>query len=234
MSITPDCRGSAPRAAGSGPGPLPRFAVVLSGRGSTFRALHDAVLAGDLPASLCGVFSDKPDAYGLEIARERALPAQALSPRGFSSRETFDAAFGELIASSAPDWILLAGYMRILTPGFCERFAGRLLNIHPSLLPLYPGLHTYERALADGCTEHGSTVHFVTAELDGGPRIAQARVPIVAGDTPDTLSARVQAAERKLYPTVARWAAEGRLVWQNGSPHFDGRPLLVPREVAAP
>lgn len=211
-----------------------RFAVVLSGRGSTFRALHDAVLAGDIPASICGVFSDKPDAYGLEIARERALPVHALSPRGFASREAFDAAFGELIAGTAPDWILLAGYMRILTPGFCERFAGRLLNIHPSLLPLYPGLHTYERALADGCSEHGSTVHFVTAELDGGPRIAQVRVPVVAGDTPDTLSARVQAAERKLYPTVARWAAEGRLAWQDGSPRFDGVPLPEPLAVAAP
>jgi phosphoribosylglycinamide formyltransferase-1 len=223
VSVTPEV---APTA-------LPRLAVVLSGRGSTFRALHDAVLAGDVPASICGVFSDKVNAYGLEIARERALPAQALSPRDFASREAFDGAFGDLVAARAPDWILLAGYMRILTPGFCERFAGRLLNIHPSLLPLYPGLHTYERALADGCTEHGSTVHFVTAELDGGPRIAQVRVPVVVGDDVDSLSARVQAAERKLYPTVARWAAQGRLAWQAGHPSFDGAPLQEPLAVAA-
>lgn len=224
MSVTPE----------AAPPALPRLAVVLSGRGSTFRALHDAVLAGEVPATLCGVFSDKVDAYGLEIARQRALPAQALSPRSFGSREAFDNAFGDLVAASAPDWILLAGYMRILTPAFCERFAGRLLNIHPSLLPLYPGLHTYERALADGCTEHGSTVHFVTAELDGGPRIAQVRVPVVAGDSADSLSARVQAAERKLYPTVARWAAQGRLAWQAGRPSFDGAPLPEPLMVAAP
>jgi len=208
--------------------------VVLSGRGSTFRALHDAVLAGDVPANICGVFTDKPDAYGLTIARERALPTFALSPRNFTSREAFDGAFGDFVAASAPDWILLAGYMRILTPAFCERFAGRLLNIHPSLLPLYPGLHTYERALADGCTEHGSTVHFVTAELDGGPRIAQVRVPVLGGDTADSLSARVQAAERMLYPTVARWAAQGRLAWQAGHPSFDGAPLQEPLAVAAP
>lgn len=232
MSITPEAAAnSSPASAGSR---QPRLAVVLSGRGSTFRALHDAVLAGDVPASICGVFSDKPDAYGLEIARERTLSTFALSPRGFPDRATFDTAFGDLVAASNPDWILLAGYMRILTPGFCERFAGRLLNIHPSLLPLYPGLHTYERALADGCVEHGSTVHFVTAELDGGPRIAQVRVPIAPGDTADTLSARVQAAERKLYPTVACWAAQGRLAWNGGTPQFDHAPLAEPLSVAAP
>ena len=224
MSVTPE----------ASPPPLPRLAVVLSGRGSTFRALHDAVLAGDVPATLCGVFTDKPDAYGLTIARERELPTFALSPRNFASREAFDVALGDAVAASAPDWVLLAGYMRVLTPAFCERFAGRLLNIHPSLLPLYPGLHTYERALADGCTEHGSTVHFVTAELDGGPRIAQVRVPVFAEDSTDSLSARVQAAERKLYPTVARWAAQGRLAWQAGRPRFDGAPLQEPLVVAAP
>jgi len=224
VSVTPEAAPSA----------LPRLAVVLSGRGSTFRALHDAVLAGDVPATLCGVFTDKPDAYGLSSARERALPTGALSPRDFTTREAFDGAFGDLVAASAPDWILLAGYMRILTPAFCERFAGRLLNIHPSLLPLYPGLHTYERALTDGCPEHGSTVHFVTAELDGGPRIAQVRVPVVGGDSVESLSARVQAAERKLYPTVARWAAQGRLAWHNGHPRFDGAPLPEPLVVAAP
>ncbi len=232
MSTTPDPQAGVVASAGAPP--APRLAVVLSGRGSTFRALHDAVLAGSIRGSICGVFSDKPDAYGLEIARERALPAFALSPRGFADRPAFDAAFGDLVAASQPDWILLAGYMRILTPGFCERFAGRLLNIHPSLLPLYPGLHTYERALADGCTEHGSTVHFVTAELDGGPRIAQVRVPIHPNDTAETLSARVQAAERKLYPTVAGWAAEGRLSWSAGNPQFDGAPLLQPLAVPAP
>lgn len=244
MSTTPEAQPGTRPATGSETGPataaaarsapLPRLAVVLSGRGSTFRALHDAVVAGDIPGSICGVFSDKPDAYGLEIARERSLPTFALSPRGFADRAAFDTAFGDLVAASAPDWILLAGYMRILTPGFCQRFAGRLLNIHPSLLPLYPGLHTYERALADGCAEHGSTVHFVTAELDGGPRIAQVRVPIAPGDTPDTLSARVQAAERKLYPVVACWAAQGRLAWNGGIPLFDDAPLAEPLSVAAP
>lgn len=211
-----------------------RLAIALSGRGSTFRALHDAVLAGHVPATVCGVFSDRPDAFGLRSAGERGLHTGALSPGDFGSRAAFDAAFGDLIAASSPDWILLAGYMRILTPSFCQRFAGRLLNIHPSLLPQYPGLNTYERALADGVTEHGSTVHFVTAELDGGPRIARARVAIETGDTPETLAARVQAAERRLYPEVARWAALGRLAWHAGSPRFDGEPLVEPLEFAVP
>ena len=212
----------------------PRFAVVLSGRGSTFRALHDAMLCGDVPGTLCGVFSDKPDAFGLASARERGLPTGALSPRDFATREQFDEALGDLVAASRPDWILLAGYMRILSPAFCARFAGHMLNIHPSRLPLYPGLHTYERALAEGAVEHGSTVHFVTAELDGGPRVAMTRLPIRGDDTVETLSARVQAAERRLYPEVARWAALGRLVWRTGQPWLDGVPLDQPVEVAVP
>ena len=212
----------------------PRIAVVLSGRGSTLRALHDAVLAGTVPATLCGVFSDRPTALGVALARERALPIVTREPKTFATREAFDTALAADIAATHPHWVLLAGYMRILTPAFCRQFAGRLLNLHPSLLPLYPGLHTYERALADGQTEHGSTVHFVTAELDGGPRIAQVRLPVMADDTSETLSARVQAAERKLYPTVARWAAQGRLAWQAGRPSFDGAPLPEPLMVAAP
>ncbi len=220
MSITPDL-----------PAGRARFAVVLSGRGSTFRALHDAMLDGRVPGEVCGVFGDRPDAYGLTSARERGLPVAALRPRDFPSRASFDAALGELIAAARPDWILLAGYMRVLSAAFCAQFAGRLLNIHPSLLPDYPGLHTYERALADGAREHGSTVHFVTAELDGGPRIAQARVGIVPGDTVETLSARVQAAERNLYPEVAGWAAAGRLEWNGGCPLLDGGPLDAPRDV---
>lgn len=223
MCATPEARGS-----------TARFAVALSGRGSTFRALHDAMLAGGVPGEVCGVFSDQPAAYGVATARERGLPTATLSPRDFPTREGFDAAFGDLIAASSPDWILLAGYMRVLSPAFCTRFAGRLLNIHPSLLPLYPGLHTYQRALAEGVAEHGSTVHFVTAELDGGPRIAQTRVGVLAGDTVETLSARVQAAERKLYPEVAGWAATGRLEWNAGRPRLDGMPLDSPRDVALP
>jgi phosphoribosylglycinamide formyltransferase 1 len=216
------------------PASRPRIAIALSGRGSTFRALHDAVIAGQVPGTVCGVFSDQPDALGLQTARERGLPAFAISPRDFTSREAFDRAFGDAIDATGPDWVLLAGYMRILSPAFCTRFAGRLLNIHPSLLPLYPGLHTYERALADGATEHGSTVHFVTAELDGGPRIAQSRVAIQPDDTPASLSARVQAAERRLYPEVARWAVLGRLDWNAGHPLLEGAPLDAPLEVAAP
>jgi formyltetrahydrofolate-dependent phosphoribosylglycinamide formyltransferase len=173
--------------------------VVLSGRGSTFRALHDAVLAGTIRGNVCGVFSDKPDAYGLEIARERSLPTFALSPRGFADRPAFDAAFGDLVAASQPDWILLAGYMRILTPEFVQRWEGRMVNIHPSLLPKYTGLHTHERAMAAGDSHAGCTVHLVTADLDEGPVLGQIPVAILPGDTPGSLAARVLFAEHQLY-----------------------------------
>jgi phosphoribosylglycinamide formyltransferase-1 len=198
VSVTPEV---APTA-------LPRLAVVLSGRGSTFRALHDAVLAGDVPASICGVFSDKVNAYGLEIARERALPAQALSPRDFASREAFDGAFGDLVAARAPDWILLAGYMRILTPGFCERFAGRLLNIHPSLLPAFPGLESWKQALDAGAAEAGCTVHLVDDGMDTGPILLQEGVSILPDDTAESLHARIQVIEHRLYPAAIGKMAE--------------------------
>jgi phosphoribosylglycinamide formyltransferase 1 len=224
-STTPDPARTAPRRT--------RAVVVLSGQGTNFRALHDATLRGGLPLDVVAVFSDRAAAAGLELARERSVPAFALDPKSFADRAAFDAALASAIEQQAPEWVFLAGYMRILSAAFVAQFAGRLLNIHPSLLPDYPGLHTHRRALADGRTVHGATVHFVTAELDGGPPIAQSQVPVERGDTEETLSARVQVAEHILYPTVARWAALGRLRWNGGRPELDGAPLVHPVPLTA-
>lgn len=224
-STTPEAARTAPRRA--------RAVVVLSGQGTNFRALHDATLRGDLPLDLVAVASDRAHAPGLALARERGVRALALDPKAYADRGAFDLALAAAIDAEAPDWVFLAGYMRILSAPFVTRFAGRLLNIHPSLLPEYPGLHTHRRALADGREVHGCTVHFVTAELDGGPPIAQSRVRVERGDTEETLSARVQVAEHILYPTVARWAAQGRLRWNGGRPELDSAPLVHPVQLAA-
>lgn len=224
-STTPEAARTAPHRA--------RAVVVLSGQGTNFRALHDATLRVDLPLELVAVFSDRAAAAGLALARERGVQALALDPKAHADRDAFDLALAAAIEDASPDWVFLAGYMRILSARFVTQFAGRLLNIHPSLLPDYPGLHTHRRALADGRSVHGCTVHFVTAELDGGPPIAQSCVPVERGDTEETLSARVQVAEHILYPTVARWAAQGRLRWNSGRPELDGAPLVRPVQLAA-
>lgn len=185
-----------------------RVVVLLSGRGSNFRAIAEA----GLPVEIVAVISNRPQAAGLAWARERGLPAVALDHTEYVEREMFDTKLADEIERHQPDLVVLAGYMRILSPAFIARFENRLLNIHPSLLPAFPGLKTHERALAEGVKIHGCTVHFVTAQLDHGPIVIQAAVPVRADDTPDTLAARVLAQEHRIYPQAVRWFAEGRLV----------------------
>lgn len=183
------------------------YVILISGRGSNMDALLDARLPGECAA----VISNRPEAAGLTHAAARGICTRALDHRRFDTREAFDAALAALIDEYSPDLILLAGFMRILTPGFVERYHGRLLNIHPSLLPSFPGVHTHEQALAAGVRIHGCTVHFVTPALDGGPIIAQAAVPVLAEDDAATLAARVLHEEHRLYPAVARAFLGGRL-----------------------
>ena len=189
-----------------------RIVVLLSGRGSNFRAIAEA----NLPIDIVAVISNRPQAAGLAWARERGLTTIAFDHTQHADRAAFDALLADEIERHQPDLVVLAGYMRILSPAFIARFEGRLLNIHPSLLPMFPGLKTHERALAEGVKIHGCTVHFVTADLDHGPIVIQAAVPVRADDTPDTLAARVLAQEHRIYPQAVRWFAEGRLAIRDG------------------
>ena len=195
-----------------------RYVILISGRGSNMESLLDACLPGVCAA----VISNRPDAAGLASAAARGIATATVDHRGFASREEFDAALATEIDLHAPDLILLAGFMRILGDGFVRRFEGRLLNIHPSLLPAFPGIKTHGRALAAGVRLHGCSVHFVTPALDGGPIIAQAAVPVQAGDDDASLAARVLAEEHTLYPRVARWFLEGRLHLLDGRARLTG------------
>jgi phosphoribosylglycinamide formyltransferase-1 len=201
--------------------------VLISGSGSNLQAIIDRA-ARDLPVEIRAVISNVPDALGLERARRAGVEARVLDHRGFASREAYDAALGALIDEFDPGLVVLAGFMRILTPGLVARYRGRMLNIHPSLLPKFRGLHTHERALAAGETEHGASVHFVTEELDGGPLVLQARVAIKRGDDSASLAARVLEREHQIYPQVIRWLAEGRLRLDGALPVLDGKALAKP------
>ncbi|MBZ4194998.1 MAG: phosphoribosylglycinamide formyltransferase [Candidatus Contendobacter sp.] len=205
-----------------------RLVVLISGRGSNLQAILDQAISGELPAAVVAVISNQPGVYGLERARQVGVPALELDHRHFADRPSFEAALMNLIDSYQPDLVILAGFMRILTPGFTDYYQGRLLNIHPSLLPKFRGLHTHERAIAAGETEHGATLHFVTAELDGGPLIVQARVPVWPDDDPGALAARVLAQEHRLYPQAIRWLAEGRLKLNGEQVWFNGELLREP------
>ncbi|MHB1214290.1 MAG: phosphoribosylglycinamide formyltransferase [Thiobacillus sp.] len=189
-----------------------RVVVLLSGRGSNFQAIAEA----SLPIEIVAVISNRPQAAGLEYARARGLTAVALDHTQHADREAFDSLLADEVERHQPDLVVLAGYMRILSSAFIARFDGRLLNIHPSLLPMFPGLKTHERALAEGIKIHGCTVHFVTADLDHGPIVIQAAVPVRADDTPATLAARVLQQEHRIYPQAVRWYAEGRLEKKHG------------------
>jgi phosphoribosylglycinamide formyltransferase-1 len=174
--------------------------ILISGRGSNMRALVEA----DLPLEVRAVISNRADAAGLAWARERGLATRVVEHKSFPTRETFDAALGAAIDEFAPDLVLLAGFMRILSDDFIRRYPNRILNIHPSLLPAFPGLHTHARALAAGAKVHGATVHVVTPELDAGPIVAQAEVPVLPGDTEESLAARVLTIEHRIYPEAVR------------------------------
>lgn len=195
-----------------------RVVVLLSGRGSNFQAIVEA----NLPIEVVAVISNRPQAAGLVYAREHGLTAIVLDHTAQPDREIFDAQLADEIDRHQPDLVVLAGYMRILSPAFIARFEGRLLNIHPSLLPAFPGLKTHERALAEGVKIHGCTVHFVTTQLDHGPIIIQAAVPVSADDTADSLAVRVLAQEHRIYPQAVRWFAEDRLVNNHGRVNLKG------------
>ncbi len=203
----------------------PRLAVLISGRGSNLQAFIAACDRGDLAAQISLVISNNPTAAGLQRASEAGLATRCINHRDYSSREAFDEALVDELRANAIDLVILAGFMRILTPVFIEPYRGRLLNIHPSLLPKYPGLHTHQRALDAGDSEAGATVHFVTAELDGGPPVLQARVPILQGDTADSVAARVAEQEHIIYPLAARWLAQGRLALTDSGATLDGKLL---------
>ena len=192
------------------------------------RALIEHSRAAGAAYTVSAVFSDNASAAGLELARGLGVPAQALHGAKTADRAAYDRALAAAIGAGSPSLIVLAGFMRILSPQFVAGFAGRILNIHPSLLPKYPGLHTHRRALAAHDLQHGATVHFVTAELDRGPPIIQARVAVRADDDEASLSARVQAQEHRIYPLAVRWFCEGRLRYDDGQAWLDGRVLREP------
>ena len=188
-----------------------RCVVLISGRGSNLSAILQATRASDYPAMVVGVVSNKAEAAGLQLARDGGIPVSVVPNADYPDRASYDQALQAAVDAYAPDLVILAGFMRILTPGFVAHYAGRIINIHPSLLPSFTGLHTHQRALDTGVRLHGCTVHFVTAELDHGPIIVQAAVPVHDDDDAETLAARVLALEHRLYPQAVRWFAENRL-----------------------
>ncbi|WP_405222505.1 phosphoribosylglycinamide formyltransferase [Lentisalinibacter sediminis] len=205
-----------------------RAVVLISGEGTNLQAFIDAIAAGDLSLGLAAVIASRADAPGLARARMAGIPVAAVLADDAPDREAYDAVLAAEIRHHDPHLVLLAGFMRILGTAFVQEFAGRMLNVHPSLLPAYRGLHTHRRVLAAGDPVHGCTVHFVSDELDGGPAVIQARVPVLPGDDEASLSARVQAAEHIIYPRAAGWFASGRLRLTDGVPELDGRTLPEP------
>ncbi|BBP75365.1 phosphoribosylglycinamide formyltransferase [Pseudomonas gingeri NCPPB 3146 = LMG 5327] len=201
--------------------------VLLSGTGSNLQALIDDVRTGGNPARIAAVISNRADAYGLQRARDAGIDTRSLDHKAFEGREAFDAALIELIDAFNPQLVVLAGFMRILSADFVRHYQGRLLNIHPSLLPKYKGLHTHQRALDAGDAEHGCSVHFVTEELDGGPLVVQAVVTVESDDSAQSLAQRVHTQEHRIYPLAVRWFAEGRLSLGDRGALLDGQLLAA-------
>ncbi len=202
-----------------------KIVVLVSGQGSNLQALIETQQQGRISGQISAVFSNNPAAYGLERAKLAGIPHHGLDAKTFADRASFDAALAQAIDQYQPDLLVLAGYMRILSPVFVQHYAGRMLNIHPSLLPKYPGLHTHRQALENGDQEHGTSVHFVTEELDGGPVILQAKVPIFSDDTEDDVIERVQTQEHNIYPLVVNWFTDGRLTMGDNAAWLDGKRL---------
>lgn len=210
--------------------------ILISGSGSNMQAIIDAVDSGEIPGHISAVISNRPDAFGLERAQAAGILTEIVDHTEFKSREIFDLNLIRKIDEFEPDLVILAGFMRILTPDFVRRYSGKLINIHPSLLPKYQGLHTHRRAIEAGDSEHGASVHFVTEELDGGPVFIQASVPVKEGDTPELLAKRVLIQEHKIFPIAVKWFMEGRVQLENGIPHMDGVSLegRIPRLQSEP
>ncbi|HET8902510.1 MAG TPA: phosphoribosylglycinamide formyltransferase [Saccharospirillum sp.] len=204
---------------------MTRLVVLISGGGSNLQSLLDQCQSGALNAKVVAVISNRPDAFGLSRARQAGVKALTLDHKGFADRAAFDQSLADLIDDQQPDLVVLAGFMRILTDDFVNRFLGRMINIHPSLLPRYPGLNTHQRALDAGDPTAGATVHFVTAQLDGGPAIAQVEVPVEEQDDADSLARKVLVQEHKLYPAVIDWFVKGRLRLERNQAILDGTPL---------
>ncbi|MBP0621312.1 phosphoribosylglycinamide formyltransferase [Cupriavidus consociatus] len=194
---------------------MKKIVILISGRGSNMEAIVRAC-AGGWPARVAAVLSNRPDAAGLQFAQQQGIATGVVDHRQFPDRASFDAAMAEAIDAHAPDLVVLAGFMRILTPAFVDRYAGRLLNIHPSLLPCFPGLNTHKQALDAGVKLHGATVHFVTPELDHGPIVIQAALDVLPSDTPESLAKRLLDCEHQIYPRAVRWFVEDRLQLQDG------------------
>ncbi|MGY5450093.1 phosphoribosylglycinamide formyltransferase [Agarivorans sp. MS3-6] len=199
--------------------------VLISGSGTNLQAIIDACKEGRINASIAAVISNKADAFGLERAQQAAINTVVVNPKEYSDRNSYDLALAEVIEQQQADLIVMAGFMRILSPAFVERFSGKMLNIHPSLLPKYQGLHTHQRAIEANDQEHGCSVHFVTAELDGGPVVLQAKVPVFEEDTAEDLAARVLVQEHAIYPMVINWFMEQRLSMDGDVALLDGRQL---------
>jgi len=208
---------------------MKRIVVLISGRGSNMRALFEA----KLPGRIVAVISSNPSAAGLDYARQQHTETRVVNHRDFGDRSSFDAALASEVAAFAPDLVVLAGFMRILTGRFVDRFAGRILNIHPSLLPAFTGVNTHQRALDEGVRLHGCTVHFVTAELDHGPIIVQAAVPVLPADDAAALAARVLEQEHRVYPLAVRWFLDGRVALRDGRVRVDDK-LRFPDAVISP
>lgn len=202
--------------------PAFRVVVLISGRGSNLQAIINQIESGRLPAQICCVISNRADAEGLVAAQNADILTQVIEHKDFSSRNEFEQALIAAIDRHRPDLVVLAGFMRVLSPDFVRHYHERLINIHPSLLPRFPGLNTHTRAIEAGDREHGATVHFVTPEVDSGPVIIQARVPVHAGDTPDILAARVLEKEHEIYPRAIGWIAENRVTIEDGLALLDG------------
>lgn len=204
---------------------MPRIVILISGSGSNLQAFIDQCASGQLHAEIAAVISNKPDAFGLERAKKAGITTHSINHKDFQTREDFDTALADVVESYQPDAVILAGFMRILTASFVTPFLGKLLNIHPSLLPKYPGLNTHQRAIDAGDQAAGASVHFVTTELDGGPVILQAQVPVLADDTADKLAKRVLTEEHHIYPLATQWLLEGRLALHEDGAYLDKQKL---------
>ena len=219
--------------------PLLPIVILISGRGSNLQSIIDAVASDDLPVEIRAVISNRPEADGLQRAALAGIATAVIDHSRYTDRAAFDRALQECIERFQPGLVVLAGFMRILTAGFVHHFQGRMLNIHPSLLPEFPGLNTHQRVLESGCKQHGASIHFVTEAVDGGPVVLQARVPVYQQDTVTTLAARVLEQEHRLYPLAIRWFAEQRLKLDDtGNAVLDGKrlydPVILTQESGAP
>ncbi len=206
----------------------PRLAILISGNGSNLQSIIDAIEKGFLRASISLVLSNNPDAYGLTRATRHGIATRVLDHRDFANRETFDEALGEILDAVSPDLIVLAGFMRILGRAFIDAFPGRILNIHPSLLPAYKGLNTHQRALDNQETRHGVSIHLVTAELDDGPVLLQGSYPIEPGDIAEDLQRKGHRLEHQMYPQLLQWFSDNRIHFDQGTVYFEQQPLKAP------